>query len=54
MKSIKRAAACLCLAALAAVPLAARAQGAPPLGVVEAVRIAIDAYVYGYPLVREC
>jgi hypothetical protein len=51
MASIQRAAASLCLAILAAFPHAARAQTAPSLGVVEAVRIAVDAYVYGYPLV---
>jgi hypothetical protein len=41
----------LCLAALTATPFTAGADEAPSLGVVEAVRIAVDAYIYGYPLV---
>jgi hypothetical protein len=52
MQSIKRVAAALCLASLAALPLAAAGSDeAPSLGVVEAVGIAADAYIYGYPLV---
>jgi hypothetical protein len=51
MKSIKRAATALCLAAMAAFSLAAGADEAPSPGVVEAVSIAVDAYIYGYPLV---
>jgi hypothetical protein len=51
MRSIKRAAAALCLGAMTAFPLAAGAAEAPSLGAVEAVRIAVDAYIYGYPLV---
>jgi hypothetical protein len=51
MKSIKRAAAALCLAAMAAFSLAAGADEAPSPGVVEAVSIATEAYIYGYPLV---
>jgi hypothetical protein len=41
----------LCLGALAAFPLAARAEEARWLGPVEAIRIAVDAYIYGYSLV---
>jgi len=52
MKSMKRAAAALCLGAMAAFPLAApAADEAPAVGAVEAIRIATEAYVYGYPLV---
>ena len=51
MRSIKRAAAALCLAAVTACPLAARADEAASPGVVEAIGIAVDAYIYGYPLV---
>ncbi len=51
MHPIRRAAVGLCLLALASPPFAARAEGAPSLGVVEAIKIAVDAYVYGYPLV---
>jgi hypothetical protein len=50
MRSIKRAAKTLCLGALclgavAAFPLAAGAEEAQSLGVVEAVSIAVDAYI---------
>src|SRR5437899_12197218 len=41
----------LCLDAMAAVPLAASADELPWLRPVEAVSIAVGAYVYGYPLV---
>jgi hypothetical protein len=41
----------LCLAATAAFPFAAAADEVPSVGAVEAIRIAVDAYVYGYPLV---
>jgi hypothetical protein len=51
MKSIKDVSAVLCFAAMAALPLAADAQETPSLGAVEAVTIAVDAYLYGYPLV---
>jgi hypothetical protein len=51
MKSIKRAATALCLVAIAAFPLSARADEAPSLGALEAVHIATEAYIYGYPLV---
>ena len=51
MRSIKRAVTALCLAAMAAFSLAAGADEAPSPGVVEAVSIAVDAYIYGYPLV---
>ena len=51
MRSITRAATTLCLAAMAAWPLAAGADEAPSPGVMEAISIAVDAYIYGYPLV---
>jgi len=51
MKLIKHAAAALCLGAMAAFSLAAGADEAPAPGVVEAVSIATEAYIYGYPLV---
>ena len=51
MKSIRLAITALCLGAIAAFPLAAGADEAPSLGVVEAVSIATEAYIYGYPLV---
>ena len=51
MKSIKRAATALCIVAIAAFPFAARADEAPSLGAVEAIHIATEAYIYGYPLV---
>ena len=41
----------LCLATMVAGPVAAREDEAPSLGRVEAVSIADDAYLYGYPLV---
>ena len=49
--SIKRAATGLCLAVLTAGSLAARADDTPSVGAIEAVRIATEAYIYGYPLV---
>jgi hypothetical protein len=51
MKSIQLAITALCLGAIAAFPLTARAEEASSLGVVEAVSIATEAYIYGYPLV---
>ena len=51
MRSIKRAVTALCLAVVALFPLAAGADEAPSLGVVEAIGIATEAYIYGYPLV---
>src|SRR5215831_12427696 len=51
MQSIKRAATVLCLAAMVACPLTAGAEEAPAPGVVEAISIATEAYIYGYPLV---
>ena len=51
MKSIKHAAAALCLAAMAALPFTAGAKDAPSPGVAEAIKIATEAYIYGYPLV---
>ena len=47
----RRAAAALCLATMSALPLAAGAAEPSPPGVVEAMRIATEAYIYGYPLV---
>ena len=49
--TIIRAATTLCLAAMVAFPLAARADEAPSPGVMEAISIAVEAYIYGYPLV---
>jgi len=56
MKPLKRAVTALCLGAMLVIaPLAfqvaARADEAPSLGAVEAVRIATESYIYGYPLV---
>jgi len=51
MKSIERAAAALCLAAMALLPLSASAEEGGWLGPAEAIKIATEAYVYGYPLV---
>ena len=51
MKAIKRTAAALCLAAMAAFPFQAGAAETASPGVVEAVSIATEAYIYGYPLV---
>src|SRR5208283_2715197 len=51
MRSIKLAVAGLCIAAVTASPLAASVREAPSLGAVEAISIATEAYVYGYPLV---
>jgi hypothetical protein len=48
---IRRYAAALCLGAITAAPLAADADELPWLRPVEAIRIAVDAYIYGYPLV---
>jgi hypothetical protein len=51
MTSIKRSAVALCLGALAALPLAAGATQPGRLGAVEAIKIATEVYIYGYPLV---
>ncbi|WP_295448755.1 hypothetical protein [uncultured Thiodictyon sp.] len=51
MKSVKRVVAALCCGALAALSLAAGAAQTERLGAVEAIKIATDAYIYGYPLV---
>ncbi|MGO9019602.1 MAG: DUF1254 domain-containing protein [Syntrophobacteraceae bacterium] len=51
MKWIKRAATALCLIAVAAFPFAAGADKSSTPGAVEAIGIATDAYIYGYPLV---
>src|SRR5436309_13895908 len=48
---IRQFTAALCLGAMAALPPAASADELPLLRPVEAVGIAADAYVYGYPLV---
>ena len=50
MNPMARALLLLCVGVSALVPLAASAQRAAP-GVAEAVKIATEAYVYGYPLV---
>jgi hypothetical protein len=49
MQWITHAVTALCLAAMAVLPLAAGAEEA--LGVMEAISIATEAYIYGYPLV---
>ena len=41
----------LCLAVVTATPFATGADEAPSPGVMEAVGIAVDTYIYGYPLV---
>ena len=51
MRLITRAVIALYLGAITAWPLAAVADEAPSLGAVEALRIATEAYIYGYPLV---
>jgi len=51
MKSITCGVTGLFLWVMAAVPPAVRADEAPSLGAIEAVRIATEAYIYGYPLV---
>ena len=51
MRSIQHAVSALWLAAMVACPLPAGADEAPSLGAVEAIRIATEAYIYGYPLV---
>ena len=51
VKSIKPAVLALCLGAMATLALAASADEAPSVGAVEAIRIATEAYIYGYPLV---
>jgi hypothetical protein len=47
-KSIREAVAAVILTAMVAFPLAA---GAEELGVIDAIKTAVDAYIYGYPLV---
>jgi len=51
MKPIKNAALVLCLGTIAVFPVAAGADEAQSVGAVEAISIAVDAYIYGYPLV---
>ncbi len=51
MNSIRFSISAFCLCAIAALPLRAYGEEAPSPGVVEAVRIATEAYIYGYPLV---
>lgn len=51
MNPFKRAAAVLCVGVMAASPPIASADENSWLGPVEAIKIATDAYIYGYPLV---
>jgi len=51
MNCIERLVAALSLAAATAFPFAAGAADSSPPGAVEAIRIATEAYIYGYPLV---
>ena len=51
MQSIRRAALAFCLAMMAAVAPAAAANEGQTLGAVEAIKTAVDAYIYGYTLV---
>jgi hypothetical protein len=51
MKAIGRVGAVLCFGAMATFSGAAAAEETPWLGAVEAIRIATEAYIYGYPLV---
>jgi hypothetical protein len=51
MRSLQYAAAILCLATGLALPIGAPADEVPSWNAVEAVSIAQDAYIYGYPLV---
>ena len=51
MESIKHTAIILCLGVVPALPLAVAADEVQSPGAVEALGIAVDAYVYGYPLV---
>ncbi len=51
MESIKHRAMVLLLGGMTVLPLAAAAAESPSPGAVEAMSIAVDAYVYGYPLV---
>lgn len=44
-------AAVLCFGATTACPVSARADETPSLDVMEAISIADEAYIYGYPLV---
>jgi len=50
-KSMKPLTNALCLGALVAIPFSVSADESSSLGPVEAMSIAVDAYVYGYPLV---
>ena len=51
MRLLQRIIAALSVAAMAALPLAAAADEVPSWDVPEAISIALDAYIYGYPLV---
>ena len=51
MKLIGGVCATLCVGVLSAIPFAACAEDSASLGPIEAISIAVDAYVYGYPLV---
>jgi hypothetical protein len=50
-QSIRRAALAFCVGTIAAIPLAVVADEGQAPGAVEAIKIAVDAYIYGYPLV---
>jgi len=51
MTSLRRVTAILCLGAITAFGLEARAGATPSPGAVETARIAVNAYLFGYPLV---
>jgi hypothetical protein len=51
IRSIKPVATAVCLGAMAAFSLAPAADEAPSLRVMEAISIATEAYIYGYPLI---
>ena len=51
MRSIKRVAVVLCLTALSAVLVVLVVRQRRSLGIEEAVSVAVDAYIFGYPLI---
>jgi hypothetical protein len=51
MNRIERIAAALCLGILASLPTVSIAEEADGPGVLEAIQVATDAYIFGYPLV---
>ncbi len=51
MNRIERIAAALCLGILASLPTVTIAEEADRPGVLEAIQVATDAYIFGYPLV---